>query len=184
MSGLVVWITGRPSAGKSTFAQAALVALRAQGVPCCLLDGDAVRDSLVPRLGYTTEARQAFYETLANLAALLARQDLVVLVAATAQRRAFRERARAVAPAFAEVWVDTPLDECVRRDTKGLYAAVRNGTLRGVPGGDEAYEPPASPDVIAHGGADEAAVAALCAKVLHPQHAGDAKIASPTTGRR
>jgi adenylylsulfate kinase len=168
MSGVVVWITGRPSAGKSTFAEHALRALRGQSVASCVLDGDAVRDSLVPRLGYDAAARAAFYETLGNLAALLARQDLVVLVPATAQRREFRERARSLAPAFVEVWVDTPLDECARRDTKGLYAAVRAGTLRGVPGGDEAYEAPLHADVIAHGGEDEAAIAALCAKILRP----------------
>jgi adenylylsulfate kinase len=166
MSGLVAWITGRPSAGKSTFGQACLAALRERAVPCCLLDGDAVRDCLVPRHGYTTEARAAFYQTLANLAALLARQELVVLVPATAQRRAFREAARSLAPAFLEVWIDTPLDECVRRDSKGLYAAVRNGTLRGVPAGDESYEEPLSPDVTARDGKDEAAVAELCAQVL------------------
>jgi adenylylsulfate kinase len=171
MSGLVVWITGRPSAGKSTFGQAALVAVRAEGVACCLLDGDAVRESLVPHPGYTSEDRDAFYETLAKLAALLAKQDLVVLVAATAQRRSFRERARSLAPSFVEVWVDTPVDECVRRDTKGLYAAVRNGTLSGVPGADEVYEPPPHPDVIAHGGLDVVAVTELCTKVLRQTRA-------------
>jgi adenylylsulfate kinase len=170
MTGVVIWITGRPSAGKSTLAQAALDALRSEGVTACLLDGDAVRDSLVPQLGYTTEARVAFYQTLGNLAALLARQDLVVLVAATAQRREFRERARALAPAFVEVWVDTPLDECVRRDTKGLYAAMRAGSLSGVPGGDQPYEAPSRPEVTAHGGKDDAAIADLCAKTLRLLH--------------
>jgi adenylylsulfate kinase len=166
MTGAVLWITGRPSAGKSTLARAALSALRAEGVASCLLDGDAVRDSLVPRLGYTAEARSSFYQTLGNLAALLAGQDLVVLVAATAQRRELRERARALAPSFLEVWVDTPLDECVRRDDKGLYAAMRAGAVRGLPGGDEPYEAPLHPDVIAHGGRDEDAVRELCAKTL------------------
>ncbi len=169
MTGVVIWITGRPSAGKSTFAQAALSALRAGGAASCLLDGDAVRDSLVPRLGYTADARSDFYHTLGNLAALLARQELVVLVAATAQRREFRERARDLAPAFVEVWVDTPFDECVRRDTKGLYAAMRAGALSGIPGGDEPYEAPLQPDVIAHGGKDADAVAKLCAKILRPR---------------
>jgi adenylylsulfate kinase len=179
MSGLVVWITGRPSAGKTTFGQAALDALRARGVECCMLDGDAVRDCLVPRLGYTPEARAAFYQTLANLAALLARQNLVVLVPATAQRRTFREVARSMAPAYLEVWIDTPLDECVRRDSKGLYAAARNGTLRGVPGSDEIYEEPRNPDVIARGGKDEATIADLTARVLSVQREGAGRLGPP-----
>src|SRR5262249_17764033 len=100
--GGVVWITGLPSAGKWTFAERWRNLLGAQGMVAPLLDGDAVRECLEPRLGYSAEARADFYGTLANLAALLARQGLVVIVAATANRRVFRERARALAPAFLE----------------------------------------------------------------------------------
>lgn len=159
--GTVVWVSGLPSAGKSTFAEHALASFKAQAVGACLLDGDAVRACLVPKLGFLPEDRAHFYETLANLSALLARQGLVVLVAATAHARAFRERARAVAPAFVEVWVDTPLEECARRDTKGLYAAARSGAAHDVPGANETYEPPLAPDVVAHGGFDGAAIARL-----------------------
>src|SRR5689334_9261303 len=97
-AGVVVFITGLPSAGKSTFAERAFAALRERGIPTCLLDGDAVRASLVPQPGYSAHERAEFYETLANLAALVAEQGLVALVAATAQRREFRDRARALAP--------------------------------------------------------------------------------------
>ena len=159
--GTVVWVSGLPSAGKSTFAEQALAALQARHVGACLLDGDAVRACLVPKLGFSPEDRAHFYETLANLSALLARQGLVVLVAATAHERAFRERARAVAPAFVEVWVDTPLEECALRDSKGLYAAARSGAAHDVPGADQTYEPPLEPEVVAHGGLDAAALARL-----------------------
>ena len=157
----VVWVSGLPSAGKSTFAEHALASLKAQDIGVCLLDGDAVRACLVPKLGFSREERAQFYETLANLAALLARQGLVVLVAATAHERTFRERARSVAPAFVEVWVDTPLEECARRDTKGLYEAARSGAAHDVPGANEPYEPPLEPEVVAHGGFDADARARL-----------------------
>jgi adenylylsulfate kinase len=157
VQGLVVWVTGAPSAGKSTLARRLLEDLRASDIAACLLDGDDVRACLVPEVGYTPSERDAFYFTLANVAAMLARQSLVVLVAATAQCREFRARARELAPAFLEVWVDTPPDECARRDTKGLYAASRAGALRDVPGANVAYEAPLNPDFVAHGGEDAAA---------------------------
>jgi len=159
--GTVVWVSGLPSAGKSTFAEQTLAALQAGQLGACLLDGDAVRACLVPKLGFAREQRAQFYETLGNLAALLARQGLVVLVAATAHERAFRERARAAAPAFVEVWVDTPFEECALRDTKGLYAAARSGAAHDVPGANEPYEPPLEPEVVAHGGFDADARARL-----------------------
>jgi adenylylsulfate kinase len=130
-----------------------------------LLDGDRVRASLVPAPGYSAEERANFYESLARLAALVAEQGLVAVVAATAHRRVFRERARELAPRFVEVWVDTPPEECERRDAKGLYAARKQGEAHGVPGSDEAYEAPSQPDVVAHGGHDAEAIAAVLRRV-------------------
>jgi len=162
-AGVVVWITGLPSSGKSTIAALLDRRLRETGRPACLLDGDEVRAALVPAPGYTPEARDAFYATLARLAALLASQGLVVLVPATAHRAAYREEARRLAPAFVEVHVAVDADECRRRDAKGLYAAARAGEAAGLPGADVAYEPPAAADVVARGGQDEGAVAAVMA---------------------
>ncbi|HMR73669.1 MAG TPA: adenylyl-sulfate kinase [Polyangiaceae bacterium] len=159
MSGVVLWITGKPSAGKSTFARAALRLLQTSKVPACMLDGDEVRAALRPPPGYDAAARDAFYETLGELAALLARQGLCVLVPATASRAAFRERAKQCAPAFLEVFVDVPQDEVEARDSKGLYRAVREGRAQGVPGADAVFETPARPDVTARGGKDEVAIA-------------------------
>jgi len=86
--GAVVWLTGLPSSGKTTLAHAVHRALRAAGRPSCLLDGDEVREAVHPASGYGPDARADQYATLADLAALLARQGLVVIVAATAHRRA------------------------------------------------------------------------------------------------
>jgi len=164
-TGIVIWVTGLPSAGKSTLAEAVVTELRARGDCACLLDGDSVRASLVPAPGYSPEERANFYESLARLAALVAEQGLAVVVAATAHRRAFRERARELAPGFIEVWVDTPLSECEQRDAKGLYAARREGEASGLPGSDETYEPPSQADVVAHGGDDAQAIAAVLGRV-------------------
>jgi adenylylsulfate kinase len=160
-SGVVVWFTGLPSAGKSTLANALWAVLKASGTPTCVLDGDDVRKTLETALGYSSAERAAFYETLARLAALLAAQGLVVLVPATAHRRAFRERARELAPAYLDVWVDTPLEECVERDTKGLYEARASGRANEVPGGDTEYELPVEPAVVARGGMDAEALTTI-----------------------
>jgi len=165
-AGIVVWITGLPSAGKSTFAQAVLAALRERNAHACVLDGDDVRAILSPPLGYSATERANFYETLARLAALLARQGFVVLVPATAHLRSFRERARSLFPAFLEVLVDTPTDECKRRDSKKLYARSRSGEANDVPGMAAPYERPTQPDLVAHGGSDRAAREALLAQLL------------------
>jgi len=150
-TGLVVWLTGLPSSGKSTLARAAAEQLRASGASVALLDGDEVRAALRPTPGYDDEARAAFYATLGGMAALLARQGLVVLVPATANRASFRAEARSLAPRFLEVFVDTPLETCVARDAKGLYAAATHGATHTMPGRGAVYEPPISPDLIVHG---------------------------------
>ncbi len=150
--GAVVWFTGLPSSGKSTLAEKVRAALRHEGHMALRLDGDEVRGALVPTPGHWPAERDAFYETLARLAALLARQGAVVLVAATAHRRAHRERARQLAPRFIEVYVATPLEECERRDAKGLYALARAGKAPLLPGVGIAYEAPERAEVVA--GAD------------------------------
>jgi adenylylsulfate kinase len=173
--GCVVWLTGRPSSGKSTLARLTLEALGARRRSACVLDGDAVRKALAPQPGYDDDARQAFYETLANLAALLAGQGLVVLVPATAHRQIYRRHARAVAPRFIEVYVDSSPEDAARRDSKGLYAAARSGKVENLPGADLTYEPPASADVRARGGKDSAAVERIVALA---EEAADAREAT------
>jgi adenylylsulfate kinase len=154
-AGSVVWLTGLPASGKTTLASAIHAELAALGAPTCTLDGDAVRLALVPSPGYSPRERDAFYATLGRLAALLAAQGLTVLVAATAHRAAYRADARAWAPRFFEVHVHATLDECRQRDPKGLYSAASSD----LPGVDVAYEAPESPEIVAQGGHDRAAVA-------------------------
>ncbi|MFT3917648.1 MAG: adenylyl-sulfate kinase [Anaeromyxobacteraceae bacterium] len=159
-AGAVVWVTGLPSSGKSTFARALHDRLRRLGTPALVLDGDEVRAALSPTPGYDEEARAAFYATLADLAALLAGQGLVAIVAATASRRAFRARARARAHRFVEVFVDVPAEVCAARDPKGLWSAARAGHAPDLPGAGARYERPEHADVVARGGEDAEALAA------------------------
>jgi adenylylsulfate kinase len=156
--GVVVWVTGPPSSGKSTFGWALVEALRAEGRGVCLLDGDDVRWALKPRPGYDEAGRDDFYATLAALAAMLAHQGLVVVVPATAHRRAYRARARELAPAFVEVFVDVPPGERGRRDDAGPHDAARTGSARALPGLQVDYEAPECPDVIARHRDDPATV--------------------------
>jgi adenylylsulfate kinase len=166
--GVVVFVTGRPSAGKSTLAERLHAELGRGAGGSVLLDGDAVRAALVPAPGYGESERASFYETLAGLAALIARQGSIVIVAATAHQRAFRQRARELSPCFVEVFVDTPAEECARRDAKGLYERARRNDVADLPGANLAYEEPESPDVIAAGGHDEAALASVKARLGFP----------------
>jgi adenylylsulfate kinase len=156
MNGVVAWFTGLPSSGKSTLAAEVAGELRLRGILAVVLDSDELRAAIIPRLGYDDASRDSLYGTLANLAAMLARQGHIVLVPATAHRRVYRDQARALAPAFLEVFVDTPVVECIRRDTKGLYAA---GTEQ-APGVGVDYEPPVTPDVHVCMGDDFAAAIA------------------------
>jgi adenylylsulfate kinase len=158
--GAVAWVTGLPSSGKSTLARRLRDRLRAGGIAAVLLDGDAVRAALVPAPGYDEAGRAAFYETLGNLALALAAEGHVVVVAATAHRRAFRDRVRRLAPRFVEVLVDASAEDCAARDPRGLWAAARAGRAPDLPGAGPAYERPLAPEVVATGGEDDAAVAA------------------------
>ena len=162
MSGIVAWFTGLPSSGKSTLAAAVAGELRLRGREAVTLDSDELRGAFVPPLGYDDDARALLYGMLGRLAALLARQGHVVLVPATAHRRSYRDAARALAPAFIEIFVDTPLDECRRRDTKRLYA----DHVAQAPGVGLPYEPPSSPDVTVTPADEAEDVAALIATKL------------------
>ncbi len=148
MSAAVIWLTGRPAAGKSTLALRVRDELRERGEAVLVLDSDELRDAVEPRYGYSKSSRDAFYSTLANLAALLAEQGHVVLVAATANHRRYRNRARERAPLFVEVFVDTPLSICKDRDPKGLYASASASNANQLPGVGAAYEVPEAAEVV------------------------------------
>jgi adenylylsulfate kinase len=164
--GAVAWVTGLPASGKTTFAARLVARVRAGGRPALLLDGDVVRAALVPPPGFDEAGRIAFYETLGNVALSLAAQGLVVVVAATGHRRAFRDRVRQRAPRFVEILVDTAEEACEARDPKGLWAAARAGNAPSLPGAGVPYERPLAPEVVASGGEDARAVEDAAAHLL------------------
>lgn len=168
MSGIVVWFTGLPASGKTTLARRVRERLAADGVASVLMDSDEVRVALAPGRGYGPADRDQFYRELARTAADRARSGELVLVAATAPRRAHRDAARLAAPRFVEVLVDTSAAECAARDPKGLYAAARAGAAPDLPGVGAAYERPLTPDLVASGGLDDEAVAAVVHAVRAP----------------
>lgn len=162
-NGAIVWITGLPSSGKSTFAARLAEKLSAFGSTPCTLDGDQIRDCLVPRPGYDATGRSNFYETLTRLAIALAAQGLTVLVPATAGSLSVRQEARRRSGVFLEVFIDVPLETCQARDAKGLYALGQAGGAATLPGAGSRYEPPSDPEVVARGGEDGGALECVLA---------------------
>src|SRR5215211_2316032 len=149
--GATVWFTGLPSSGKSTVAAAVEARLLASGRSAYVLDGDNLRHGLNGDLGFSDADRAENVRRTAHVARLLADAGTVAIVSLVSPFAADRNQARALVEAeglpFLEVWVATPLEECERRDPKGLYAQARAGELKGFTGVDGPYEAPAAPDV-------------------------------------
>jgi adenylyl-sulfate kinase len=146
-----IWLTGPPASGKSTVARALSEALRRRNVFPAVLESDALRAILTPDATYEPAERDRFYREVADLAGLLVRQGVPVIVDATAPRRAHRDRLREAVRDFLEVLVATPREICERRDPRGLYARARGGHAPHLPGATEAYEAPEKPDVVVSG---------------------------------
>ncbi len=146
-----VWLTGLSSSGKSAIAQALVGKLHERGVEAARLESDALRAMLTPFARYDDRGRDRFYATLLDFAAVLAAKGIPVVIDATANKRAYRDAARARIARFLEVYVDTPLQVCEARDPKGLYRRARSGGAATLPGLQAAYEPPAAPELVVHG---------------------------------
>jgi bifunctional enzyme CysN/CysC len=144
--GAVVWLTGLSGSGKSTVAALVERQLVEAGRPAVVLDGDNVRHGLCADLGFGEEDRTENVRRVTEVAILFAEAGVVALVPLISPYRAGREAARArveeAGLPFVEVFVDTPLEECERRDPKGLYAKARAGEITGFTGVDDPYEPP------------------------------------------
>ena len=144
-----LWFTGLPGSGKSTVANMLEKRLFAAGKHTYLLDGDNVRHGLSRDLGFTEADRVENIRRVTELARLFVDAGLIVLVSFISPFRAERElaRSRFRESEFKEIFIDTPLAECERRDPKGLYAKARRGEIRNFTGIDSEYEPPLAPDL-------------------------------------
>ncbi|WP_152363778.1 adenylyl-sulfate kinase [Microlunatus speluncae] len=151
-AGATVWLTGLPSAGKSTIAHALAAELAAAGTRVQVLDGDEVRPYLSTELGFSKDHRDLNVTRIGYVARLLAGHGVVVLVPVIAPYAATRDRVRADHTShgvrYAEVHVATSLAVAESRDVKGLYAKARSGELTGLTGLDDPYEAPADPDLV------------------------------------
>jgi bifunctional enzyme CysN/CysC len=162
----VLWLTGLPSAGKSSIADALERRLHAMGMHTYVLDGDNVRSGLNKDLGFTPGDRAENVRRVAEVSRVLVDAGLIVIVALVSPFRADRAAAKNLfRPGdFAEVWVNTPAEVCADRDPKGLYAKAKAGTLPNMTGIGQNYEPPDHPDLVIDGaGPLDAATDELCA---------------------
>ena len=150
--GATVWLTGLPSAGKTTVAFAAAELLRAGGRPVEVLDGDEIRAFLSADLGYSREDRAKQVARVGWIGRLLARNGVVAfapLVSPYADDRdALKAESEAEGLTFVEVYAAAPVGVCSERDVKGLYARQRSGAVSGLTGVDAPYEAPTAPDLV------------------------------------
>jgi sulfate adenylyltransferase len=147
--GVCVWFTGLSGAGKSTTAEVLTVLLLEYGRQVTVLDGDVVRTQLSKGLGFSKDDRDTNIRRIGFVASEIVRHGGIAVCAAISPYRATRDEVRQMVGAdrFVEVFVDTPLDECERRDAKGMYAMARRGEITGWTGIDDPYEAPARPEV-------------------------------------
>jgi len=146
--GFVVWLTGLPASGKTTIARGLEAELRGRGLRVEVLDGDDVRRSLSPELGFSKGDRETHARRVVYVGKLLSRNGVAVIVALISPYRSFREYARKEIGRFVEVWVKCPLEICVKRDPKGLYKRALSGEITDLTGIQDSYEAPLSPEVV------------------------------------
>jgi adenylyl-sulfate kinase len=147
-SGFTLWFTGLSGAGKSTIAEAVEAELRTRGVRVEVLDGDVVRTNLSKGLGFSKEDRDINIRRISFVADLLSRNGVVAITAAISPYREIRDEARELMGArFVEIYVKASVEECARRDTKGLYEKAFRGEIKEFTGVSDPYEPPLDPEV-------------------------------------
>jgi adenylyl-sulfate kinase len=146
--GFCIWLTGLPSAGKTTIGKELVPRLAARGWYADLLDGDEIRLGISSDLGFDRKSRETHASRVAFLSKLLARNGAIPVVTLISPYRSSRAQARATIGRFVEVYVNTPLTVCEDRDVKGLYKKARSGQIKEMTGVDDPYEPPEQPEIV------------------------------------
>lgn len=143
----VVWFTGLSGSGKSTISEKVYAELKAAGLKVEYLDGDAVR-SVFPATGFTRAERDQHVKRIGFLAGKLEGQGVTVICSFVSPYRDSRDAVRAMCRSFVEVYVATPLEECEKRDVKGLYAKARRGEIANFTGISDPYEAPERAELV------------------------------------
>jgi adenylylsulfate kinase len=146
--GVTIWLTGLSGSGKTTISHAVAKDLKLFGYKVEILDGDIIRQHLSGDLGFSQQDRVTNIRRIGFVADLLTRNGVIVIVAAIAPYRNIRDEIRLQIGNFIEVFVNSPLEVCERRDPKGLYAKARAGLIQNFTGIDDPYEPPLNPEVL------------------------------------
>ena len=142
----VLWFTGLSGSGKSTIATRVHQELMRRGTAVEYIDGDALRE-VFPGTGFTRAAREEHLRRTGYMASRLAAHGITVIASFVSPYRESRDFVRRLCPGFVEIYVATPLEECERRDVKGLYARARRGEIPNFTGIDDPYEPPEHPEL-------------------------------------
>jgi adenylylsulfate kinase len=148
MPPFALWLTGLPASGKSSIVARLLPKLASLDMTAEVLESDAVRRILTPEASYAQEERDLFYRALGFMGGRLLAHGVNVIIDATASRRVYRDFARTQIPGLLEISVECPLHVCMERDKKGTYRRGLQGESSTVPGLQEPYEAPLSPDLV------------------------------------
>lgn len=147
--GIMIWFTGLSGSGKSTVAMGVERELHAQGILCRILDGDNVRAGINNNLGFSAEDRIENIRRIAEIGKLFVQTGVVTLACFVSPTNDIRQMARKIVGEedFLEVYISTPIEECERRDVKGLYARARKGEVKNFTGISAPFEAPVSADI-------------------------------------
>jgi len=148
--GVTIWFTGLPCCGKTTIADQVAVVLKKKGVRVERLDGDLVRQSVSSDLGFSKKDRDENIRRAIVLAKKLTSENVVVLASFVSPYRRHRRDARAQIKNFVEVYVQCPVDICMKRDVKGMYQKALEGKIKHFTGVDDPYEEPVHPELVVH----------------------------------
>jgi adenylylsulfate kinase len=143
----VLWFTGLSGSGKTTIATRVHQELARRGTEVEYIDGDALRE-VFPNTGFTRAEREEHLRRTGYMASRLAAHGVTVVASFVSPYRESRDFVRRLCPGFVEIYVSTPLEECERRDVKGLYARARRGEIRNFTGIDDPFEAPERPELV------------------------------------
>lgn len=147
MNGFTVWFTGLPSSGKSTLAKVLRDEIEKKNRHVEILDGDEVRLRLSKGLGFSKEDRDENIRRISYVAKIITRCGAVAITCAISPYKSIRQEARQEIQDFIEVFVDCELEQCIKRDLKGLYKKALSGEIKNFTGISDPYEKPDSPEI-------------------------------------